>query len=264
MRDSRAAAENEREILKVLHRESRHYVAPIHWASDPADAASVLHNGSCFAVQVAEKIFAVTAAHVLRKFREDSERAGEDFEMRIRDLPVDVEERLIDCDYGLDIATFRLSRSEAEEIGIRLYSCSAGGWPPPPPQKGKGVVVTGYPGERRKATGRKTLQFEQVSNVLVVTDIGRDFLEMQVREEDLVSLAGEPVPPIDMDVGGFSGAPVWTVSSDPHELWRLAGIIYKTPRKLQEDGRGKFAVLIARRPDCIRRDGTLKRPYVIS
>jgi hypothetical protein len=110
-------------------------------------------------------------------------------------------------DSGLDIVTFEVTDGEFEEIAARCFDWPADKWPPPPPDKDRGVVFTGYAGVDRRIVNLKAIEFGQTSNSLVLTSCGPDELEVQVRRADLRPLVGEAVPSVTKTLGGFSGAP---------------------------------------------------------
>jgi hypothetical protein len=253
-----------RAILNTFHQEARNYAAVIYWGAIPYDASTVLNNGTCFAVKISGKIIGITAGHVLFGGEESyfpQKAKYPNLELMIRNLCItDIENRIIDYDQGLDIVTFHLTEDEVKQIGFRIYERAAEKWPPPPPQRGRGIVIVGFPAEKRRVINNKTIEFEGVTEGFVVTDIGLDHLDIQVRLKDLRSLNGEPIPPLDKNLGGYSGAPVWVVSSELGELWWHGGVIYKMPRSLRSDENGEeVAYIIARRVNVIKADGTLQR-----
>ena len=251
-------------ILNVLHQEARNYAAVIYWGTDLRDANTILNNGTCFAVKISGKIIGITADHVLFGGEESyfqQKVKFPDLELAIRNFHItDMEHRIIDHDKGLDIATFHLSEDEIGQIGFRVYECAIEKWPPPPPQKGRGITFMGFPADKRRVINRKSIEFEGVTESLVVTDVGPNHLDIQVRLKDLSSLNGEPIPPLEKNLGGYSGAPVLVVSSGLGELWWPGGVIYQMPRSLRTDENGEeVTYIIARRVNVINADGTLKR-----
>jgi hypothetical protein len=262
---------SKRAILHTYHQEVRNYAAPIYWGVNQYDANSTLNNGTCFAVKISGKIIGITADHVLYGNKESyfsQKDKNPEMKLSICNLHIkDMESRIIDHDRGLDIATFNLTEDEVKQIGFRVYECAAEKWPPPPPQKGKGIVFMGFPSEKRRVHNKKVVEFEGVTECLVVTDIGIDHLDIQIRLKDLCPLYGEPIPPLDRNLGGYSGAPVLVVSSDLGELWRPGGIISKMPRGIDPDGNEvlyidengeEFLCITARRVNVINADGYLQ------
>ena len=170
------------------------------------------------------------------------------------DIP-DWESREIASDAVLDLSTFRVSDAEFAEIQIRPFQTDIGHWPPTPPQIGRGVFFTGYADAARRVVDSKTVEFEAISNGVVLTNLDPAALEVQIRRSSLqpVELGGE-VPSILRNLSGFSGAPLLTVSDSVAELFRLGGVILRQmPAKDEDD----VVTIFARRPECIRPDGAL-------
>ena len=147
------------EINRILHVESRRRVAPLYWSADSYDANTVKNNGSCFAVEIGATRFGVTAHHVIEKFLrirnlEPSTR------LMVRNTDIsDWEDRFIDGDAGLDVATFHLTEAEILDSEIQMFRHAAEKWPPPPPQVDRGVFLMGYPGEGRRVLNNKSVEF---------------------------------------------------------------------------------------------------------
>lgn len=244
-----------KDVAKILHRESRHYVAPIWWGIDPYDANTILHAASCFFVEIGETRFGVTAFHVIAEYLADREKYPSVFLM-IGNTQIDNwNARFVDGDRALDIATFRTSDAEFRDIGLRALVSTPETWPPPPPQVGRGVAFTGYPGVDRRVMGRKTVEFLQSSNLVTLRDLSADDLELTIDPAYLTSLDGNPIPPTTKDLRGYSGSPLLVVSAKPlSSLFWLGGVVIRQlPAKDEKD----TTTVWARRPNCIRADGTL-------
>jgi hypothetical protein len=244
-------------IAETLHFESRHYVAPIWWGTDPRDAATVLHNATCFFIQIGTSRFGVTAAHVVTTLSDDLRRHQGVFLM-IRNTSLDRwEERLIDHDPVLDVATFRVSEAEFASIAVRPLVANADGWPPPPPQVGQGLAFTGYPGADRRVMGKRLVEFLQSSNLVVLRALSADDLEITIDPEFLQSLDGSPIPSTTKDLGGFSGSPLLIISAKSlSPLFSLGGVVF---RQLVAKDDNDTTTVWARRANCIQANGTLIR-----
>jgi hypothetical protein len=257
MEPVRLDPEAEAGIAKTLQIESRRYVAPIWWCGDPYDANTVLHNGSCFFVTVGDNRFGVTAFHVITEFLSDRQKFP-DSRLMIRntELP-NWENRFIDGDRSLDVATFRVSDYEFQAIGTKALHSPADKWPPAPPAVGRGIIFTGYPGVERAVLGKKAVEFVQSSNGVVVASVGPDDVEITIDPAHLVSIDGMPVPPTTKSLGGYSGAPALVVSAGLASLFWLGGVIIRQlPARNEKD----VTTVWARRPNCILPDGRLARP----
>lgn len=243
------------EILRQLHEQSRFYVAPIYWGTDEYDAHSVLHNGSCFVVEIDGFLFGITAHHVIKQYQTDRDSFAR-IHMRIRNLDIlNWDDRQIDSHQGLDLVTFQISEKEVAEIDIRQFRFTSEDWPPNPPEIGRGVFFTGYAGKDRTVADRATLDFLQLSNGGVLASLGPQELEVQFRIQDLQPvLSGTEIPPVTKVLGGFSGAPLLTVLESPIKIFELGGIVLmQFPATDDSD----VTTFISRRPNCIQTDGML-------
>src|SRR5689334_17487046 len=98
----------QREILRNLHVQSRDYVAPLYWGTDPYDAATILHNASCFFLEIGSHRFGVTANHVIAAYR-DARTRHPDVHFVIRNTIIDdIEAQVIDADTAIDVFTFSI------------------------------------------------------------------------------------------------------------------------------------------------------------
>lgn len=245
-------AETNRAVLRRLHKFSRPYVLRISWCQDLADARSIQHNASCFAVGIGNNLFGVTASHVLKKYLCDQERLD-----RLH-LMIDGEEidlNIIELGEGIDIATFRIDEALLARVNKKCFVYQLHEWPPVAPEQGKGIVLTGYPREQQIVIDASRIDIVQVSNCLTVERIHSSNMAIHIRAKHLVSIDDEPIPPFSTDLGGYSGAPILTVSNSLSELYRLGGVLYEGARR--EDEEGEFVDLRAEPVARIRPDGRL-------
>jgi hypothetical protein len=244
-------------IAKTLHLDSRHYVAPIWWGTDPYEAKSVLHAASCFFVEIGDNRFGVTASHVIAEYLGDRAKHRRLFLM-IRNTTVDDwDGRFIASDARLDIATFLVSEKEFREINIRALVSTPDTWPPPPPQVGRGVAFTGYPGTDRRIVGNNRIEFGQSSNLVVVRAVSEDDVEVTIDRAFLRSVDGRPISPTTQNLGGYSGSPLLVISAKPlASLFWLGGVVI---RQLPAKNESDTTTIWARWPNRIRADGTLIR-----
>ncbi len=205
------------------------FVGTLSWAS-----AGTTGHGSLFYLDL-EEVFAVTADHVFAGYL-NAKRENPGLEWSMDGLVASPEERLIDRDAELDLATFRVSRAELTASGKRAYACPAARWPPPPPEPGQVGLLAGFlannsggDGSARPRARRVRARIDDVNDRHVACALG----------------AADDPPRL----RGASGAPLW-VRTDGHP-WRPAGIVKKC---LERHG-----ILVAIRLDAIRPDGTLVR-----
>jgi hypothetical protein len=152
---------------------------PSYWSAVRHDAYSLMHSASCCSLQIGSRRFGVTAHHVIAEYLRDRD-AHPTVHLMIRNTEITGwDARQIAGDSGLDSVTFEVTDGEFEEIAARCFDWLADRWPPPP-EKDRGVVFTGYAGVDRRIVNRKAIEFGQTSNSLVLTSCGPDELEVQV------------------------------------------------------------------------------------
>jgi hypothetical protein len=256
MEPARLDPASEAAIAKTLQIESRRYVAPIWWCGDPYDAGTVLHNGSCFFVTVGGNRFGVTAFHVIAAFLNDLQKFPATCLMIRNTELTNWEDRFIDGDSSLDVATFRVSDQEFQAIGAKALDSPLDKWPPAPPAVGRGLIFTGYPGVDRSVLGKKAVEFVQSSNGVVVASVGPDDIEITIDPAHLISIDGKPIPPTSKNLGGYSGAPALVVSAGLASLFWLGGVII---RQFAAQHEKDATTVWARRPNCILPNGQLVR-----
>jgi hypothetical protein len=184
-------AQARQSLLHVLHLESRHYVAPFWWGTDPYDANMVRANASCFFVEVGAARFGVTAYHVVKAYRECRDECPS-ARLVVRNVALsDWDARFIDGNEDSDVATFKVSDDEFRAIGVRPFRSDPDSWPPPPPTSGGGVFITGYPEVDRRVLRRSAVEFLQQSNGCVAASVGDDEIEVMLDPQlDFIELRG--------------------------------------------------------------------------
>jgi hypothetical protein len=247
----------QRSLSQVLHLESRHYVAPFWWGTDPFDANSVCANGSCFFVEIGDARFGVTAYHVVTAYLRCRE-AHPSTRLVVRNVALtDWETRFIDGNAECDVATFRVSDAEFQAINVRALRWDASRWPPPPPMVGRGVFFTGYPEVDRRVLRRNAVEFLQQSNGLVAASVEPDEIEVVADPAYLDSGHGQQPTPTTKNLSGYSGAPLLVVSAALGPPFWLGGVVINQMHARTED---QPTHIWARRPGCILADGSLRKP----
>jgi hypothetical protein len=244
-------------ISNTLHRESRHYSAPFWWSRDPFNASSVCACASCFFVEIGDTRFGITANHVVSQFLACRAEFSST-RLVVRNLDIsDWDLRFIDGSDEYDVATFRVSAAELEAIGARMFRVEPDKWPPPPPDVGRGVFITGYLDQERRVLHSKAVEFAQMSNALVATSVEDDCIEVTIDPAELRGLSNEPQPPTTKSLSGNSGAPLLVVSAKtPGPLFWLGGIVIQ---QMSAQSGDEPTTVWARRPDCILPSGKLRK-----
>ena len=234
-------------------------VTPIYWHRQ-IDRGLEVRNGSIFFVDCGEGCIGVTAAHVIDGYRQDL-AAHPTLTCQIgRDLIVDINERLIDIDQQIDIATVRISSREVAQLGKIVYRGTGKNWPPPPPTRDRGVILAGFPGRERFFPTRNAIVFGLFSLGGIATSISDRDICYQIERSELIDVLGRGLMPKNFDMGGISGGPMLTiVEQGGLRLTRLAGAVYSGPDVRSLNKIEGFEVVRARRADFLLPDGQLDR-----
>lgn len=236
---------------RELHRIAASYTSPIFWGQpSSSDTPEIASSGSMFFLQCGERPFAVTANHVYQGYWLRKEREP-DLICQVGNISFVPEERLIDRDATLDIATFRLEEREVQIDSKQIHKPRASEWPPRPPQKGRGVFFAGFPGVCRQRIGGNRVRFGCYAALLTATTVDDEKIVCHLEREGMADDFGTGLPPQQQWLGGLSGAPLWTLVQGDIVYWRLGGIIVEYNRE--------FELICARRFDRITPDGTLVR-----
>lgn len=170
----------------------------------PPGTPGKLNSGSAFLLQMGQRHFLGTAAHVVKGW-EDRIEADEAVLFQVGATRFDPQGRVAWRDDKRDIIFLELSSSEAQSTGL-VASTPTGGWPPPRAQEGDFVVVSGYPASGRRRLDGDLLEFRSLSFVLSVTAVHDDYFVCQFQREFWVP-DGDVVLPPSSEIGGMSGGP---------------------------------------------------------
>ena len=223
------------------------YVSVLFWGTPPSlSTEAIINHGSIFFLECGGPPLAVTAAHVYENYWSRKQN-NSNLVCQIDNLPFDPENRLIDRDHGLDIATFRIEEQEITRLGKWVHKVDQSEWPPSPPQPGQGVFFAGFPS--RTILDSQSVEYDIHSALLIATVVNDRNIICQFERDEWVDILGKGLPPKNNWLGGLSGAPLWTLQEKPIVKWSLGGII----SEYSQD----FELLYATRPDRIMPDGTL-------
>lgn len=234
---------------------------------DLREENKILVGGTAFFVGFGDRPYGVTAYHVI------TEALGRDVALRGL-FPVqyegpakyllelaDLDSRIIAQDKTRDIATFKVSQTELERLGVSVLSAA-----PVVPVKGRGVGFAGFPGAQRELVNLRHHRGFPVMDICVAVFVGVGIatavsdrqITYQFERDYLETSPGFDLPPPDFDLGGMSGGPLLMKmeTQSGFEFWRPAGVITQGDM-LPGLGSG---FLYAARADCLREDGSIE-PY---
>jgi hypothetical protein len=196
------------------------YAVPILYAPPPRIKGHI--NGATgTVVQLGSGFYIVTASHVLEGYENRLSSGEQQLNWQVGHLPpFDPRARVAFRDRAKDTLLLRLLEDEARRIGSCIMSSTE--WPPPPPEAGQLVLVSGYPKVLREI-GPYTVGAGPLSAMFRVTTTGDGYFYCQIERNNLVSFnEGSPLPDASMDMGGLSGGPALLVAK---MTYPLVGII---------------------------------------
>jgi hypothetical protein len=170
-------------------------------------ARSDVRHASGALVRPASQTALITADHVVRRF-EDIARAGGKATFQVANCRLDPLARLIWRDRELDVAIVGLTEEESTSTDVGVHQPRAP-WPPPLPQVGQFVVLTGYPKELRTHEPDGTVVLPRFIGTFRVNSAFQTHFTCVLDRPNAVGLAGLGVPPQGIDYGGLSGGPVF-------------------------------------------------------
>ena len=145
------AQEESEEVLRQYLSIATSYSIPLFWGKSDTGISA---NGTAFVLDTGECKFVVTAAHVYRSYIAEKQNGTADF-CQLSDLDFELEDRLISIPgtNEVDIASFEITDNEIDSLRANTLCGSNQSWPPPRPEEGSMVVVSGFPGLERLRLG---------------------------------------------------------------------------------------------------------------
>jgi hypothetical protein len=266
--------EEAKKIMRRLGPEEQKFVvsisAPLYWElRRRPDGMRSVRNGTAFFLKTAKATFGVTAAHVIdgpESWHAHCEQYGPT-PLRLAgtrgnsvELPFDA--RCVDINLKIDIATFMIPEWEIELIDRTVYTGYQQTWPPPPPERNKGVFYAGFPAAGTRTQRRNEVVFGAVAGSGIAHSVNERDVMSQMEREYLEPTLGDGIPPENYHFGGMSGGPMLYVVDAPSglRLNALAGVIYSGPSTSADPNESipGFELFYARRARFIRDDGFLE------
>jgi len=238
------------------------FTAPLFWMFR-GEQGETIKNGSVFFIDAGEGVFAVTAAHVVTQCLVAT-RSPCFVQCMIggngNTVPLHLGDRIIDANLELDIATFRVSEEEVRATGHTVLRGFQKDWPPPLPQKARGVVYYGFPENGQKILGPQRFLFEAVGAGGIATSVNDNLISVQIEREYLFELHQGGMIPENFDFSGISSGPLVAIVQTPTiRSWWAAGVIISGPNTSHDTNEAipGFEVIRARPIQYILPNGEL-------
>ena len=199
--------------------------------------------------------FAVTAGHVFFAYQ-NAKGTAREIECKLGNVPFEPEATLICYHESLDIATFRLSEQEFEQINTPMVTAGPPHWEPLNPTVGNFAFFAGYPENSRRATSSGDFSTAPYFAMPKITSVSDRQIACRLDREKLIGLGGSELPPVGYSTSGVSGGPLLlpTLVRDSEvesAIWRLGGVI------VQEAEGAMFEQFVAVREHYIHSDGRI-------
>ncbi len=253
-----------RQLGRVEGELAASFAIPLYWITREEDGRHTARNGTAFVLDTGERVFGVTANHVLEGWRTDWE-TKDVISLQLGDLSLDpvVRHAIIAAHAGIDLATFQIKPDELAQVApgkivLRGYQ---GEWPPTAPQKDRGIFYAGYPGREKIWLSPKDISFGAAYGGGVASSISESDVSSLIARNYMMPVEGGPaLPPENYNFQGISGGPMLTVIG--HRGLRthaLAGVIYQGPNTSLDpkEAIAGLEIIKARRAHFILADGTL-------
>lgn len=221
-----------------------------------------INNGTMFFLNTGTACFGVSAAHVIldKGGYRDVKKNALQYTCKVGDMHFDPDERLIDIDEKIDIATFKITREEINKIGCHVFTSHQPQWPPEPPEEDKAIMFAGYPGCERRWVNTNEVVFGSCVSTGITHAVNNREISTRWEREFWIPTTGLKLPPKDYHSGGMSGGPMIANVDGILRTWRLAGVVVQGPKGYTDEGGiSEFEMFKAKRADYINADGTINR-----
>lgn len=232
---------------------------PLIWHDVREPWPKRLLGGTCFIFRFDAGLIGVTAAHVVGAF-EEVVRRNSNFVCLLRTVHFDLKNAVIDQDESLDIATFSVTEDQLIESEAMAVDCRSQ-WPPPTPDRGTALSVSGFPELFVKPSSYYHTEFRAYVSLTRVEDItDRDIISTFEPERDFRVKAASEFPNLGANLSGCSGGPVLMhVERNGLHRWFPVGLVVRGPRASGEGLPREFDLYQFRRTHFIAPDGSIKR-----
>jgi hypothetical protein len=217
------------------------FCAPLYWALPDSAGGIRSRNGTAFFLDTGERMFGVTAWHVVDGWRKS--RVGDGAgPLRLggngSSVELDWDARVIEEHSGIDIATFVVGRDEVALLGKTVLTGYQKAWPPAPPKERCGIYYCGYPGVGTRHPSIQEVIFGAVPGSGIASSVNERDVSTLIERQYLMPVLGGGTPPENFD---------------------LAGVIYQGPNPSEDPAQAivGLEIIKARRADFIRPNGRL-------
>ena len=242
------------DLANVYRNILRDCCVPIFWYQRDVKNPEILHNGTLTLMRTPNLILGLTAAHVLRAYQKDCKNKNISLQL-FNEVTDNLMDNLIDISDKYDLATIAIDQELIRRLGKTITPLE--GWPPKPPQEGRGIMIAGYPGIERLHTNEFNVDFGLFTAIVIARTVTETQITWLLEPEHQLENAKIKPPPPFYNLGGVSGGPLisWFETESFVSHFCLSGIVTEHPDYEKND----FAIerLVAIRADLISDNGTI-------
>ena len=205
--------------------------APIYWHWPEPDGRRPLRtNGTVTFIQSEERLFGVTAAHVIRGYLAEADHEG-----CVLQIGLGAQQHALDLiavDDDLDLATFQVTERAVATMGKEIVPVSL----PRPgdvPQEGRGIMIAGYIGEDRIELPNQSIGFGMLCAITVARRVNDRQITWKPDRDFDVPIEGLPPITRHKNLGGTSGGPVVAMFRDHTGYSHIIASQASSPNKVR-------------------------------
>lgn len=234
--------------LPIIRTWAQLFAAPFWWFHPEKEIGkSILHNGTMCFVNTGQKTLGVTASHVYSQYLIDKSQDSE-IVCQIGSSRIEPERYFIADDKSRDLVTFEVPEFLIAAAGVSAQHIV--NWPPAPLQEKEVAICAGFPGHLRSEKF-KNVEFPFVTFIDRVSQSSDDRIGVYLNMANSFWPAGESLP-LEPDLGGMSGGPVYRFYFEPLERLEIAGFVYQANKP--------YELIFSRHAREIQADGTIGAP----
>ena len=184
--------------------------------SPPPHQGGAMRNGTSFVLKLDDRFYLGTAWHIVDYWLKSVNKDAQ-FIFQVGDVLLDPSNAIAWKDLENDIVFLHLTPDEAQQTRVSFCEPILG-WPPPHPNEGDYVLISGFPAVMRERFSAKHVDFPALSTMLQVSSVSGRHMVCQFEREHWISFDPSGFPPPGTDLGGMSGAPVFAVGNLAYPL----------------------------------------------
>jgi hypothetical protein len=229
---------------------------PFYWHIGERSGGT-LRGATAFVLQFDRGFVGITADHVIDEYLKTRDAMeNQKLVCQLSNARIFPEDRIIDRNPYLDIATFEVDEDAIEQSGTVCVDCRKH-WPPPDIVKNDYIVLAGFPDSERCKLAVGHYEMRAWGANAVADDVtDKDILT--IYDPDTALTANVPKPPLGFNMSGCSGGPAFLVKTvNGLVRWFPVGLIYKGADGKAQGEFASFDRIHIRRLSFLQPDGTI-------